>query len=473
MRHARPPAAHVVRRSLCLALAFAAGACGGDAGPVATPATGAVALRFGGLPEGASPSAVLAGPNGYSRTIGTPTATVANLTPGTYTLTASAVEAGGRTWYPVGASVPIEVRAGQTVSLRNLYGRVPAWGTFVPSLLPLDSTMLAFMAARGIETGTLAVARAGRPVLSRAYGWRDRAHAHPLSPDALFRLASVSKPVTAAAIGRLIGEGKLSSSTKVYPLLGLAPLGGAVADARIYDVTVRQLLDHKGGWDRDLAGDVVFMARTFARALGASAPLDKTELARYMMTQPLQFAPGARAAYSNFGYSLLGLAIEKVTGQRYVDYVRQNVFPATAAPFVAQSATLPEDRDPREPEYVDPATGCLVFVVASCSVVPIADGWWWSEQFDSFGGLSASAPTLLQFLSAYWLDGSPRPAPGATGSSWWAFGSLPGTFTMARQRPDGTDVVVLFNQRTDPSGLPYDVIGEAMDAAAARVAAWP
>jgi hypothetical protein len=90
---------------------------------------------------------------------------------------------------------------------------------------------------------------------------------------------------------------------------------------------------------------------------------------------------------------------------------------------------------------------------------------------DAHGGLIASSVDLVRFMQAYWLSGEPR-TPGSNGSHVF-FGSLPGTFTMVLQRPDGVDIAVLFNQREGPSGMEYERIQRDMNKAADSVKKWP
>jgi N-acyl-D-amino-acid deacylase len=72
------------------------------------------------------------------------------------------------------------------------------------------------------------------------------------------RIASVTKPITAAAVYKLIRNKRLSLSTKAFQLLDLKAKAGKVADRRIYSITVGQLLEHKGGWDSNASFDPMF-----------------------------------------------------------------------------------------------------------------------------------------------------------------------------------------------------------------------
>ena len=112
-----------------------------------------------------------------------------------------------------------------------------------------------------------------------AYTWRDSRHhegwafgirarigyanvegAQVVQLDSLFRIAIISKPFTAAAILKLIEQGKLTLSTAAFSVLNdLAPPVGANVDSRIYQITIQNLLEHKGGWDRSIAGDPPFI----------------------------------------------------------------------------------------------------------------------------------------------------------------------------------------------------------------------
>jgi N-acyl-D-amino-acid deacylase len=319
-----------------------------------------------------------------------------------------------------------------------------------------DQTMGRFMTERGIKAGTLAVSRAGKLLLARGYG---------VEADTPMRLASVTKPITAAAIHTLIREGKLTLDTKVFPLLGLKPPPGRKADSRLNDITIRHLLEHKGGWDRAKAFDPMFRPLEISAALKSPPPAGPVDIIRYMMGQPLQFDPGAKVSYSNFGYCVLGRVIEKVSGQTYPSYVQKRIFAPLGARSVELGRTLPKHRNPREPVYVDSGKGRNVLDPRSKEEVPAPDGTFYLEAMDAHGGLIASSTDLIRFLDAYWITGEKREGAGRSAAF---FGRFPGTFTMVMQRPNGVNVAALFNQERDPSGLDYFKIGDAMQEAADR-----
>jgi N-acyl-D-amino-acid deacylase len=141
-------------------------------------------------------------------------------------------------------------------------------------------------------------------------------------------LASLSKPITSVALLKLVEENKLDLEAHPFELLGLereVPRG-KTWDQRWRQITVRHLLHHTGGWDRDASFDPMFRPTLIAQELGTRPPAGAFEIIRYMLGQPLDFPPGARLAYSNFGYCLLGRVIEHVARQPYETFVRKRIF---------------------------------------------------------------------------------------------------------------------------------------------------
>ena len=136
----------------------------------------------------------------------------------------------------------------------------PGSGPIVPELAPLEQAMTNFLVAHRFEAGTLALMRNSKLVFRQGYGWRDTNFTTVIHPDNLFRLASVSKMPTASAIYKLVAAGKITTGTRVYSYLGIPPWGGVLGDSRITNITVQNLLDHSGGWNKDTSpvGDPVF-----------------------------------------------------------------------------------------------------------------------------------------------------------------------------------------------------------------------
>ncbi len=321
----------------------------------------------------------------------------------------------------------------------------PVTGAPVPGYEALDAAVQAFMDRVGCGAGTVAVSRDGVPLYSRGFGWRDRRGTEATAPDALMRIASVSKPVTAAAFCRLFKTGEISPETKVFPLPGIAPPVWAKPDPRLDDITVAHLLEHRGGWDRTKSFDPMFMTGRVKKSLRLERPARPEDMVRFMLGQPLQFDPGTEAVYSNFGFCVLGRVLEKKLGRPYMECIQKLVLEPASITDIELGCDSAQKHGKREVEY------------------PVRDGLFSIEVMDAHGGLIASAPALCQFMDTYWISGFLRKADES--QEWVFFGSLPGTLSMARQRKDGLNVAALFNGRRDGGNDDLDMLKETVDAA--------
>ena len=195
---------------------------------------------------------------------------------------------------------------------------IPITGAQVPGMESFDQSVRSLMQKYNIPGGAVAVVRDGKLFYARGFGYADVENKTPVQPDALFRIASVSKPITSAAIMKLVEEGKLGLDDRVAPLIGdLTPAPGATVDPRWEQITIRHLLDHTGGWDRNKPNggfDPIDRPLIAAAAVNAPAPASSETLVRYMKGMPLDFNPGEKHAYSNFGYIVLGRVIERLSG---------------------------------------------------------------------------------------------------------------------------------------------------------------
>lgn len=131
-----------------------------------------------------------------------------------------------------------------------------------------------------------------------------------MQPDTMMRIASISKVVTGLAILTLKDAGLLGLNDRMVDILPEYPLQTGQILAR-----ATSLLQHSAGWDRRITDDPYNEVTTIARSLGLSAPALCPDIIRYMLGRPLDFTPGVRFAYSNFGYCVLGRIIEKSSGQ--------------------------------------------------------------------------------------------------------------------------------------------------------------
>ena len=162
-------------------------------------------------------------------------------------------------------------------------------------------------------SGVVLVAKDARVLFHEAYGFADREAKVPNKKDTRFNLGSINKNFTRAAIFQLVRQGRLSLDDTIQRFLPDYPN----ADARA-KVNVRQLLNMTSGIG-DFFGDRYDATpKEKIRSLQDYLPL--------FADRPLEFAPGTNSRYSNGGYIVLGLIIEKVAGVDYYAYVRENIF---------------------------------------------------------------------------------------------------------------------------------------------------
>lgn len=203
----------------------------------------------------------------------------------------------------------------------------------VPAPPKLQATQLVAVAKAKLEaeaaadafSGAALIAKDGKPIFTAAYGLADRAAKKPNTVETQFRYGSMGKMLTAVSILQLAQAGKLDLS---------APVGRYLKDYPNHDiaekVTVENLLTHTGG-----TGDI-FGPQFDAHRLTLRDAKDYVAL---YGARPPEFAPGARVAYSNYGFMLLGRVVEAASGESFDAYVQQHIY---APAHMTQSGMLPE-----------------------------------------------------------------------------------------------------------------------------------
>lgn len=182
-------------------------------------------------------------------------------------------------------------------------------------------------AAAGRFAGSVLIARNGKPVLASAYGLSDRERNAPNTLGTRFRIGSMNKMFTATAILQLVQARKLGLNDTLGRYLTDYPNKDLAAKVTIY-----HLLTHTGG-----TGDI------FGPEFQAHRPELRTleDYVKLYGSRPLEFEPGSKWEYSNYGFILLGMVIERVSGQSYYDFVRDHVYKPAS---MTSSGSEPEDQ---------------------------------------------------------------------------------------------------------------------------------
>jgi CubicO group peptidase (beta-lactamase class C family) len=326
-------------------------------------------------------------------------------------------------------------------------------------LQAMRDTAGAFTAKYGVPGLSVAFAKDDRLIYSDSFGLADPESGAPVTRASRFRIASISKPITAVAIYLLVEQGQVKLGDTVFGPAGILgsldakkPLGPFIEE-----ITVEHLLTHTaGGWSNNEHDPMFKRTRLDHRSL-ISWTLD---------TMPLEHRPGLNYAYSNFGYCVLGRVIEKASGQSY----SANILESIAKPCGITSWSIAGNslaaRQKNEVRYVSNDDG-------NPYRLPVS-------RMDSHGGWISSADDLLRFAVRVNGMGSrkdilpnrsiesmttpcaanPKYAKGwAVNEShnWWHMGSLPGTTTILVRTSGGFCWTALTNTRRPGTEMAQDL----------------
>ena len=342
----------------------------------------------------------------------------------------------------------------------------------------IHKTMQAYLAQNQIPGVAIAITRDDRLVFAAGFGFANRESGEEAGPTSLFRIASVSKPVTSTAILKLIETGKLHLTDRVFgpgSLLG-AQYPTPAGNTKINEITLKHLLEHVSGLSNS-NGDPMFMNTGMTHA----------QLISWMLNDPghrMTRDANTRYEYLNFGYCLLARVIEKVSGKPYETLVKQEVLGPSGIGAMAIGGNSEALRKPREVKYY--GTDAYAINVT---------------RMDGHGGWVASSVDLARFMAR--VDGMPgkpdlisaasrnaalTPSmipdvsgnPASYGFGWGCGnnsqshnGAMPGTlaivFKSSRSGFLGTGAA-----NTRPSADPWaGGMNQAIEAIIAHINAWP
>ncbi len=380
----------------------------------------------------------------------------------------------------------------------------PVSGMPVSTFAPVDTIMQNLMTQYAVPGAAVAITYNGHLVYARGYGFAETATNAPTQPDTIMRIASNSKPMTAAAIQKLIEGGKLTLSTTPFTgiLKDLTPPAGETEDPRFNQITIQDLLDHEGGFDdTEDPPDPAFADEVAAaQAFGGNPPATPEQLIRYEMGKPLDHDPGTVYAYSNLGYIILGYIVERVGGAAtYQDYMENTIFTPVGLDRIQPGQTFLDQQWPTEAAYYDYPGAPLAQNVydPSGAEVPFPYGGYSVPLNNANGGWVVSAIDLARWANI--MNGTITPGilsnppnsfannylyipPYGQGWYWTFFGSLPGTNslisldTALQNYPGRVIYSAVFNSRQGYGTNIEEPEGDAVNqitAALEKVTSWP
>ncbi len=333
----------------------------------------------------------------------------------------------------------------------------------------IDSRLGAYVQQQSIPGLSFAVTKGERLVFAKGYGYADKSLKQPVTPDSIFRIASISKPVTAVAVMELVEAGKLHLDDTVFgsgAILG-STYGTKPYAANVKQITVRHLASHTSGWSND-GGDPMFMNPSMTQAQLIGWVLDN---------RPLKNDPGKAYEYLNFGFCVLGRVIEKVSGKGYEDFVKQAVLSRCGISRMQIGAETQAAKAPHEVTYYGSSPYSLLTHRMD------AHGGWIATPIDLLrlmvrvDGFTAKADILSPVDEASMDTGSSVKPGYALG---WIIeptdrahnGAMDGTMGFLVRRNDGISYAVLVNTRPAGDSSAWGLKG-VIDGFIGSVSSWP
>lgn len=365
-----------------------------------------------------------------------------------------------------------------------------------PETAPVDSLIVEFLRRNRINGASVAVTYKGKLVYAKGFGWANKEENIPVTPENLFRIASVSKLITATTIMKLVENEKLSLDDKVFGTEGILSSYTNYSDKRVEDITIKQLLEHTAGWNHR-KGDPVFNTLYIARKQNIDPPAKIEDIINYTLDKRLDWSPGVRYCYSNFGYVVLGKIIEEVTDMEYEEYVQFALLHPLGIYDMHIGHSFQDEKFENEVSYYDNGRTQMVWSFdGTKELVPVMYGGNHMEVLGAAGGWVASAPELAKLLAA--IDGfNSRPDQLSTetlklmtekkyndknligwrGSdkqgTWWRTGTFTGTSALVMRHASEINWVILTNTSTRKESHIHNDISGTMFKAIRQVDNWP
>jgi len=369
------------------------------------------------------------------------------------------------------------------------------------SLKDIDSNVVRMMQLLEIKGASVAICKDGRLVYAKGFGYADEEQNVKVQPYHVFRLASVSKLITAVAIMKLVEERKLSLDDKVFGEKGILndKMFLKINDPRMKDIEVMHLLQHTGGWRNRFRADPLFRTLEIAQYMKVKPPADINTLIQFMLSESMIAAPGDFYDYSNFGYCVLGKVIEKKSGLSYEQYVQQKILKPIGVNRIRIGKNLYNERYADEVKYYDYygarkklsiyGTGDSVSrVYGGTNIVTLgAAGGWVASPKDllklvlAIDGFKTKPDILNEETISKMVKPSEEDSTaqkligwrGADKTRWWRTGNLASSSVVVMRQNDGISWVMITNTGNwKESRMVFDIMA-AIDRGIKSVKEWP
>ena len=323
-----------------------------------------------------------------------------------------------------------------------------------------------------VAGATVAIIKDQKLLYAKGFGYADIENEIKVEPSHIFRIASVSKLITATAIMKLQEEGKLKMDDYVFGDHGILndSIYSNIKDKRSKRITIEHLLRHSAGYSSKY-GDPMFLPLAIAKKMKVEPPISAETTIQFALSRRLHFTPGSRGGYSNLGYVILEKVVEKASGENYENYVQSHILKPAGIFDMHLGNNLQEDRFTNEVKYYEQSNAIKVSAFdGSGKTVFRSNGGNNIEELGGAGGWVASAAELMKFLLA--IDGddthpdvlsqksiaymttpnkngySPIGWKGTRTNTWWRTGTLAGTSALMKHQVNGYSFVIVTNSST-------------------------
>lgn len=225
----------------------------------------------------------------------------------------------------------------------------------LPETKKLDSYIKQFMRQWRIKGASVAIMKDEKLIYAKGYGWADEEDSVRTEVKHIFRIASVSKLLTATAIMKLVENKMLALDQKPFAKGGILDISAFqnIKDKRVRDITIEQLLRHRAGFSRR-RGDPMFIPNTIRTRMNLDSAPTTDDIIRYVLGRNLDYQPDRGTKYSNFGYLLLSRIIEQVTGMPYESYVKNIILSPMGIHDMHIARNFHDQKFPNEVRYYEP-----------------------------------------------------------------------------------------------------------------------
>lgn len=352
-----------------------------------------------------------------------------------------------------------------------------------------------WMARNNIRGISLAVMQGEQLLYAKGLGWADKEAERAAEAGDIFRIASASKLITAIGIMKLVDEGLLTTDRTVFGEKGILNEFTEYRDKRVPKITVRHLLNHTSGFSRRL-GDPMFRSADVMRWTNKQTTLSAEDLVRFQLGQRLRDNPGGSAQYSNIGYLVLSMIIERVSGMSYEEYLQTHVLRPAGCYDMHIARNYYEERYPHEVKYYGHDPGELIESYdGSGERRPREYGGNNITGLQGAGAWVASAAELMRLVAS--IDGKPDvpdiltkrsidemripKQKGGFGYGWarthgsvlTRTGTMSGTCAYIESRPNGLSFALIANTSNYRGARFTNRIGPKVRTALDRVRQWP